>query len=164
MRAFACVAGQGACGRSSIPAGIGGAGPVAQQMIGSGFRQPDFPRAAHHLTHVRVWARQCQHINPLGARVEAHQCVGAPFTEPDDVLTVYEYRVRMRIVAGQSPFAPSMRRRIEYADFSCVPLADPDAPLRIGPYTTRALIRCRRLDDPARAAPWVDAAEIASRA
>lgn len=41
----------------SIAAGIGRARPVAQQMIGAGFGQPDFSRATHHLAYVRVRAR-----------------------------------------------------------------------------------------------------------
>ncbi len=59
------------CG-ASIPARIGCAGPVEQQMIGAGFGQPDFARAAHHLTYVRVRARQRKHFESLGTRVKAH--------------------------------------------------------------------------------------------
>src|SRR5215469_9094360 len=75
-------------------------------------------------------------------------------------MIVDEYRVRMRVLARQPPFAPLMRGRVEHADLSRVPLAHPDTPFRIGPYPACALIRCRRIDDLRRAARGIDMAEI----
>src|SRR5437763_608249 len=84
-------------------------------------RAPHFVGAAEQLAHFGVGLAVAEALERLRCWIEAHQRVGGPFGEPDDVVLVYVDGVGLRAAAGELPLAPGSCDRIEAAQLAGVP-------------------------------------------
>src|SRR3989442_1027800 len=93
-------------------------------------------------------------------RIELHKRVRPEIAQPHPVATIDEHGVRHRSGSRQAPFPPAIRARVIHSDLARIPLADPQATLRICPHAPRALPRCRRLQDGCPAGREVDPGDV----
>src|SRR5690349_9530436 len=136
-------------------------GRNSYEPIGTGFRAPRLTRASQHLSNVGAALVGRIALEALGRWIETDDCVRRPVGEPHAVSRINPDRVRLR-VARKLPLAPRFCRGIVAADLTCVPVADPDVPLRVRPHAARALVGRGRLDDGRLPGFDVDARNVAS--
>src|SRR6266508_4963173 len=128
------------------PAGCS-AGENEDEPIGCRLRAPHLARPAMELAHLGTSARDRDDGELLCRWIESDDRIGAEVGQPDDAKVVREHRIGHGIRAGEPPLTPRAGGRVEDAELSGIPFADPDSALSVGPDATRALTRGRRLLD-----------------
>src|SRR6266545_3503860 len=110
------------------------------------FRCPDLSGPPENLPHAGASAVARERLELLLLGVEPHHRIGAPVAHPDLVAGIDVDGVRARVFSGKPPGLPRCRGRVEAADVTAVPLADPDPAPGVGPHAARALPLRRGLD------------------
>src|SRR5664279_2420646 len=124
-----------------------GGGADHRDVLGAALGQPHLARATEDLAHARRLAREAEALETLAVGIEAEHGVAAEVADPDLVALVDPDRIGARVVAGQLPVAPGLRRRIVSRQVAAHPFADPQVAAAVAPDAPRTLVLRRRVDD-----------------